>query len=303
MKKIAAFLSLTFCMPIVHAAESTEVNMQQDGNIFYDANRYPNGIGGIASGHTVQMAMDANGVLFDQDESMGTRLRLMKNVAVKEGVRYMLWLAGKGFQVKAEKKRLQKKGDDRGYCSDSIFIMMGEEAADLYGPEYGLMLIKTLRDSTLQVVTPNLEVARLLKKLRESGHRIALLSNMGNSLLKLQAKALDAKIKSGELVGDELEASKFLYAILSDEDHNVVANSLTGNPHKPADIMYQEFLRVNRPEGAQEEHITILVDDKMESIVGAVKNGFIGILCGKCKAAPAMTEALPKLMGADCFIE
>jgi|GEM_PF-3497074 len=308
MKKTLAFLSLTILSSSLQAAEAAQVNVQQDGNIFYDANKYPNGVNGIAT-CPLQMAMDANGVMFDQDETLSTRLRLAGNLRTKKAAyygggllaqvkatTYVAWVMKKGLEVKAMKKSLQKAGDNRGYCSDAVFLMMSEQKGT-YGPE----LLQVLRDSALEVVTPNLGVAHMLKKLHEAGHHVAILSNMGNSLLELQTAELHKKIKSDTLNAKELEASKFLYTILSDKDHNVVANSITGIPHKPDDAIYQEFLRANRREKTPDNQVTVLVDDKLENIEAAVKNGYVGIFCKKYEAADAMRDALPKLTGNAHF--
>jgi len=288
MKKMLVFLSLTMLASSLYAAEA---NVQNDGNVFYDVNKYPNGVRGIGVHKSIQMAMDANGVMFDQDESTGTRLRLMKELVTKKGVGYTFWAAQKGFSVKSEKKRLQKAGNDKGYCSDAIFMDMAEDANDPY-------LLQALRAGTLEVVTPNLEVAHLLKTLNDKGIHVRILSNMGDQLLHLQGKNLKAKIESSTLNPQEQEASEFLYSIIIDRDHNAVASTLTGNPHKPAPAIYQLFLKRN-----PSRDLTILVDDKLENIEAAVQNGFIGILCKKYKAADAMREALPKLTGNSHLFE
>lgn len=286
MKKIISYLSFFFLALNMYGAE---VNVQNDGNIFYDANKYPNGIVGIGDHKSIQMAMDANGVMFDQDESTGTRLRLFKQLASEKGLSYALWAAKKGLAVKSEKKRLQKAGNDHGYCSDAIFMDMAEEANDPY-------LLTALRAATLEVVTPNLEVAHLLKVLGDHNIHVRVLSNMGDQLLYLQAKNLKAKIDSGTLNPQEQAASEFFYTIISDREHNAVASTLTGNPHKPAAAIYELFLRKN-----PHHHLTILVDDKLENIEAAVAHGFIGIFCKKYKAATAIKQALPRIIGQNYF--
>ena len=289
IKNLLLILSLTIFASSLSAAEEMQVNVQNDGNIYYDANKYPNGINGIGVHGSIQMAMDANGVMFDQDESFKTRMRLMKELVAKKGLNYTLWAAKKGFSVKSEKKRLQAAGNDHGYCSDAIFMDMAEEANDAY-------LLQALRNGTLEVVIPNLEVAHLLRILNDNDIRVRVLSNMGDQLLYLQAKNLQAKINSGTLNPQEQTASEFLHTVISDRDHNAVASTLTGNPHKPAAAIYELFLKRN-----PHHRLTILVDDKLENIEAAVAHGFIGILCKKCKAAAAMREALPKIMGRNIF--
>jgi hypothetical protein len=233
--------------------------------------------------------MDANGVMFDQDESMGTRLRLFNKLASERGWGYATWAATKGLAVKSLKKKLQATGDAKGYCADAIFMDMAEEANDPY-------LLAALRAATLEVVTPNSEVAHMLRILNDHNIHVRLLSNMGDQLLYLQAKNLKAKIDSGTLNAQEQAASEFFYTIISDREHNTVASTLTGNPHKPAAAIYQLFLKRN-----PHAHITILVDDKLENIEAAVAHGFIGIFCKKYKAAEAMKRALPLLIGEDYF--
>lgn len=272
------------------SANPQQVNVQHDGIIFYDATKYPDGIRNKAHEGKLQMAMDANGVMFDQDESMGTRLRLMKDLASKKGLMYTLWAAKQGFSVVLLKKELQRKGDPRGYCSDAIFLMLAEKANDLE-------LLEILRDSTLKVVTPNIEVAHLLKVLEDRGHTSAVLSNMGNELLTLQAQQLNTKIESGKLSQRELEASKTLYKIINNTEHNVVAGSVFGKPYKPSAQSYQLFLNKNQ----NGQIMTVLVDDKLANIEAAVVHGFVGILCKKGKAAEALMAAIPALLGEEIF--
>jgi hypothetical protein len=125
---------------------------------------------------------------------------------------------------------------------------------------------------------------------------VRVLSNMGDQLLYLQAKNLQEKIESSTLDPHEQAASEFLHTIITDRDHNAVASTLTGNPHKPAAAIYHLFLQRN-----PHHHLTILVDDKLENIEAAVAQGFIGIFCKKYKAATAMKDALPKIIGEDFF--
>ncbi len=287
IKNLLVLLSLS----ILSNAYASNVLVTNDGNIYYDANKYPHGINRIGAHGSIQMAMDANGVMFDQDESFGTRARLFKQLSSEKGLSYAAWVAQKGLSVKSEKKRLQKKGDDRGYCSDAVFMNMAEEANDPY-------LLQALRGATLDIVTPNLEVAHMLKTLNDQHIHVRVLSNMGDQLLYLQAKNLKEKIESGTLNEQEQAASEFLHTIINDRDHNAVASTLTGNPHKPAAAIYQLFLKRN-----PHHHLTILVDDKLENIEAAVAHGFIGIFCKKYKAAQAMREALPKIMGRNPFAE
>lgn len=285
------------------AASAHEVNAQEyvvskdekgqaAVRIFYDATTYKEGIVGKAQGGKLQLAMDLNGVMFDQDESIGTQLRLMRELWYKKGTFYTLWAAKQGFSIPFLKKRLQAQGQAIGYCSDAIMHMITEQAND---PE----LLDFLHNAVLEVVTPNIEVASLLRNIKQKGHHVAVLSNMGNGLLKLQMERLKAKIDSGLLNPAELQASQTLHDIASDETCNVVADSVTGKWHKPSHESYQRFLELN----TNSQIMTVLVDDKLDNIIGAVENGFVGIFCKKGKAAEALKAALPVLLGENIFHE
>jgi len=296
LKIVLAASLLCLLQGSASSAAAQPANVQRSGIVYYDANRYPNGVQNVAKQGKLQLAMDANGVMFDQDESVGTRIRLMTEIAAKkgggfEGWGYALWAAQKGFSIKKLKNEWSEEGNPKGFCSDAIMMEIAEEENDPF-------LLQALRDATLQVVTPNIEVAHILKKLTDHGHHIAVLSNMGNQLLYLQEKQLGEKIDAGAFEGAQLEAAQTLHKIIGKNNpHNVVASTLTGNPHKPADEAYQTFLERNQ----NGQIMTVLVDDKLKNIQAAVKNGFVGILCEKEQAAEALKQALPYLLGVDIF--
>lgn len=273
MKKIILFLAFSiFAIQSIEAAKSTTIPgvWHAEGTDLSKEN------------NKVLIGWDLNSVVFDKDVSPSNITDMLNTVRQEHGTRYALWAYSQFFWLWREKKALKRDGDNHGFVWDAMFTKLEEEQG-----EEGIKLAKVLRQASQQANTLNYPVSQLLYDLHKSGHRNAVLSNMGQSLLDLYVKALDPTKNPKKAT---LASEYVRNVLLQDHDHKVISSKENGWMHKPEPVMYATFLNQNKD---KDFDCKIFVDDKEENCEAAVKNGFDHAIV--CDDPNKLSDILDKL--------
>lgn len=202
------------------------------------------------------LAWDLNDVVFEKQIAPS---KLIKHIHREQGLLKAPKIALKFYKLWRKKKKLKKQGNPVGLSWDGIFTRYSANDPKL---------IAFLRNFVMQINVLDTPMVKLMKELSSNGHTHGVLSNMGQNMLNVQINHLKT------LPTSDHGLKIFFLDFLQYDKHNVIASPENNWLTKPNPKMYKLFLEKNKDRG----QMTIFIDDKLENIEAALKNGFdVGI--------------------------
>ena len=209
-----------------------------------------------AQNKKVCFAWDLNSVIFEKQIKIG---KMIAYALRKKGTKKTITSLWKFLKLWKQKNKLKSKGDPRGFVWDAMFTQLTKK-----DPETASFL----RNFAQQANVLDLRMVNLMQRLSLHRHTHGVLSNMGQGLLDAQVKLLKEKQSKNPTVYN------FILNFLEDHKHKVIASEQNNWMHKPDNEPYHLFLKKNKNRG----QITVFIDDKLENVQAAIKNGFdVGI--------------------------
>lgn len=276
--------SITICIFSLFVLNNLETSTKIKRSKHFPNVLYNKGTDLFAPKKRCLLGWDLNSVIFTKNVLYNFP-SMLYNAYKDKGVFYSTWAIQRFFWLRREKKAFKKAGDNRGFLWDAMFTELERQGTTAKEKADNKELVQFLRQFSQQANTLENFMADLLYNLHNTGHRNAVLSNMGQGLLDAQIDAIKNSNRRFTL------AINYTLEFLQDHVHKVISSEANGWMHKPNPDIYQIFFTQNSD--YHNPDCSIFIDDKKSNCKAALKNGFdIAIVCTKQQNIRPILKAL-----------